>query len=238
MIAEIAYFALRCRLRIGLVRCKDPRSKKAGNAKDDIGKIKAPIGAGPAPFRRCGARIVTTLWFVRHAPAVTSGRIAGRRDVPADCTDTAQIAALSRHIAAISGAQIWSSPARRCQQTCAAMNLTPRLIPDLCEQDFGQWEDIPATEIPDLGPLSTRELASYRPPNGECFDQMCARVRPVLETANGPVVIIAHAGTARAALAMVTGPAALSFAIAPLSMTQLTRTPAGWAVECVNRICT
>lgn len=178
---------------------------------------------------------MTRLWLVRHAPAIAKGRIAGRRDVAADVTDTRQINALRQHLATLKEVDIWSSPARRCQQTCAALGLTPRLIPNLWEQDFGLWEDIPATEIPDLGPLTPRELARYRPPDGESFNQMCARVRLVLEKASGRVVVVAHAGTARAALSMVAGPAALSFAIAPLSVTQMTLTPAGWAVECVNR---
>ena len=58
----------------------------------------------------------------------------------------------------------------------------------------------------------------------------------MLTKAQGTTAIIAHAGTARAALAMVIGPAALSFSIAPLSLTILTRTPGGWAVEAVNRV--
>lgn len=183
-----------------------------------------------------GRRIVLGLWLVRHAPALSDGRIAGRRDVDADCADSAQIAALAHHLTRLSGAEIWASPARRCQQTCAALNLTPRLIPDLWEQDFGAWEDMPAAEIPDLGPLPPKDLARHRPPQGESFDDMCARVRPILETARTPVIIIAHAGTARAALSMVVGAAALSFAIAPLSLTQMSRTPGGWAVEGVNRV--
>lgn len=208
---------------------------QAENAKQEEGGIAPTAPSASVPHRAQGRRIVTQLWLIRHAPALSGGRVAGRRDVAADCSDSGRIAALRRYLTGLNGPQIWASPARRCQQTCAALDLQPRLFPALWEQDFGLWEDIPATEIPDLGPLSPRELARYRPPRGESFNQMCARVRPVLESAAGPVVIVAHAGTARAALAMVVGPAALSFAIAPLSVTQLTRTPAGWAVEYVNR---
>lgn len=230
-----SHFSLRCGARIGLVRAYVQAQEKPGHAKDEIGDIHPAPRGRSARHRGKRVRIVTRLWLVRHAPALTNGRIAGRRDVAADLTDTSQINALRQYLTTLRGAKIWSSPARRCQQTCTALGLTSEPVPDLWEQDFGLWEDIPATEIPDLGPLTPRELARYRPPDGESFDQMCARVCPVLVQASGPVVIVAHAGTARAAMSMVTGPAALSFAIASLSVTQMTRTPAGWAVECVNR---
>lgn len=172
------------------------------------------------------------LLILRHAPLARPG-LAGRRDVDADCSDGA---ALDWAANALRDAQsVWSSPARRCRQTCAALGLGPEYHPALWEQDFGAWE-APGAEIPDLGPLPLTELAAHRPPGGESFSDLCARVQPQLAQAQGTVAIVAHAGTARAALAMVVGPAALSFSIAPLSLTILTRTPAGWAVEAVNRL--
>lgn len=174
------------------------------------------------------------LWLIRHAPALSDGRLAGRRDVAADCSDDARIAALSRRLTGLVGTDIWCSPARRCRETGAALGLSPDLRAELWEQDFGAWEDIPADQIPDLGPLSPAELARYRPPNGESFNEMCARVVPVLEAASRDTVILAHAGTTRAALSMVAGPAALSFSVHPLAVTIMARTPSGWAVEAVN----
>ena len=172
------------------------------------------------------------LLILRHAPLARPG-LAGRRDVDADCSNAA---ALDWAAKALQGAEtIWASPALRCRQTCAALALFPEYHPALWEQDFGQWEE-PGAEIPDLGPLPIAELAAHRPPGGESFLDMCARVQPMLAQAQGTVAIIAHAGTARAALAMAVGPAALSFSIAPLSLTILARTPGGWAIEAVNRV--
>ena len=129
----------------------------------------------------------------------------------------------------------WSSPALRCRQTCAALGLTPEWHAALWEQDFGAWEQ-PGAAIPDLGPLPSGELARQRPPGGESFLDMAARVQPLLDRARGTVAIVAHAGTVRAALALAVGPAALSFSVAPLSLTILSRSPAGWAVEAINRV--
>ena len=132
-----------------------------------------------------------------------------------------------------------ASPDTVLTVTCAALALFPEYHPNLWEQDFGACEE-PGAAIPDLGPLPVAELAAHRPPGGESFLDMCARVQPQLAQAQtqglGTVAIIAHAGTARAALAMAVGPAALSFSIAPLSLTILARSPGGWAIEAVNRV--
>lgn len=167
--------------------------------------------------------------IARHAPLATAG-LAGRRDVAADCSDRA---ALDWLAARLGDLPLLCSPALRCRQTCAAMGLSPRLQPELWEQDFGAWE---RAGPPDLGPMSPQALAAHRPEGGESFLNMAARVQPVLLQARGTVAILAHAGTVRAALALAVGPAALSFSVAPLSLTILSRSTGGWAVEAVNRV--
>lgn len=173
------------------------------------------------------------LTILRHAPSLAGGRMAGRRDVPADCSD---LAGLARQAARIGGGgRIIASPALRCRQTAAGLGLiTDRLEPALWEQDLGAWEDLAPEALPDLGPLSMSALARHRPEGGESFDDMAARVIPVLQRLQRDSVLIAHAGTVRAALSMVVGPAALSFAVAPLSITVLRRAGEVWAVETVN----
>lgn len=174
----------------------------------------------------------TRLMILRHAPLAKPG-LAGRRDVAADCSDRA---ALGWAAQALQGAtQVWASPALRCRQTAQALGLSPEYHPALWEQDFGAWEQ-PGAQVPDLGPLPPEALARARPPGGESFLDMAARVRPLLESARGVTAIIAHAGTVRAALALAVGPAALSFSVAPLSLTVLIRHAGGWAVDCVNRV--
>lgn len=170
--------------------------------------------------------------ILRHAPSLTGGRLAGRTDVDADCSDAAALRAVA---ARLGGAEVIASPARRCVQTAEALGLSPaRLEPALWEQDHGDWEGQSYAALPDLGPLSPEALASHRPPNGESFRDMAARVRPVLDGLRRDSLLIAHAGTVRAGLAMVVGDAALSFSVAPLSLTILRRAGTAWAVEGVN----
>ncbi|WP_410217280.1 histidine phosphatase family protein [Paracoccus sp. (in: a-proteobacteria)] len=173
------------------------------------------------------------LSILRHAPSLAGGLMAGRRDVPADCSDDAALAWLMARIGRPS--RVLASPALRCRQTAEALGLkVDGLEPDLWEQDLGAWEGLPAERLPDLGPLSPAELARYRPEGGESFEDMAARAIPVLCGLTGHSLVVAHAGTVRAALSMVVGPAALSFAVAPLSLTVLRRAGDVWAVECVN----
>lgn len=184
----------------------------------------------------------TELLMIRHAPALTDGRMAGRRDVDADCSDALAFATLRGAIG--HSDHILASPALRCLQTAATLwpDLIPQQDPRLWEQDFGVWEDVAYAELPDLGTLSTADLAAHRPPNGESFLDLCTRTKPALQDAialGGKVVIVAHAGVIRAALGLALGAAAqgLSFQIAPLSLTTITALPGGvFSISGVNRM--
>lgn len=183
----------------------------------------------------------TELILMRHAPARHEGRLAGRRDVEADCPDAAVLGCLRR---AVAGAGLVSSPARRCLQTAAALwpAIAPRLDARLWEQDFGVWEGVEFASLPDLGPLPAQDLAHHRPPEGESFADLCDRVAPVLNELageGGRVVVMAHAGVVRAALALALGtvPGALAFQVAPLSLTRILALPGGgWSIAEVNRV--
>jgi alpha-ribazole phosphatase len=179
------------------------------------------------------------LLLIRHAPAETGGRLCGRRDVPARLDDTAALARLS---AALTGVrQVVTSPALRCRQTAEALfpSVAPDLDARLWEQDFGAEDGMAYADLPDLGPLPREALAERRPPGGESFADMAARVIQALEAlaaTDGPVAVVAHAGTVRAGLALAIGsvPAALAFEVAPLSLTRLRCFDGAFSVACVN----
>ncbi|WP_347311926.1 histidine phosphatase family protein [Defluviimonas sp. SAOS-178_SWC] len=187
-----------------------------------------------------GVAAATELILIRHAPALTGGRLCGRTDVPADCGDRGRVAALRAAVGVPD--RIVTSPALRCRQTAAALwpvEVDPLSDAALWEQDFGDWEGRAPDALPDLGPLSPAALAQHRPPGGESFADLCARVAPALIGAatGGRVAIVAHAGTVRAGLALALGsvPRALAFDVAPLSLTRLWALPdGGWSIATVN----
>ena len=188
----------------------------------------------------------TEVMLIRHAPARHGGRLAGRRDVPADLPEAAVLAGMRAAIGPIGGeARLVVSPALRCRQTAQALwpEVTPALDERLWEQDFGAWEGVDFTALPDLGTLALDGLAAHCPPGGESFADTCARVAPGLcELAGkggGRVAVVAHAGVVRAGLALATGQvaAALAFQVAPLSVTTLWALPGGqWSIAGVNRV--
>ncbi len=183
----------------------------------------------------------TDLILIRHAPSRPATRLAGHTDVPADLPPPDQLARARAAVGRV--ARLITSPALRCRMTASALfpGLAAQQDPRLWEQNFGEWEGMELTKLPDLGPLPRADLARHTPPGGESFADLCHRTAPALIAAArlpGPVIIVAHAGTIRAALALAMSSAAapLAFEIAPLSATHLRALPGGqWSVAHVNR---
>lgn len=180
------------------------------------------------------------LIVIRHAPALHGGRMAGRRDVPADLSDAVALDWARAALARAGVERAISSPAQRCVATAAALGWAAPSDARLWEQDFGAWEGVAFADLPDLGPLEAPALAAHRPPGGESFADLCGRVAPALNgiaAGGGCVAVFAHAGVVRAALALALGavPPALAFEVAPLSLTELRALPGGgWSIARVN----
>lgn len=77
-----------------------------------------------------------------------------------------------------------------------ALNVPMYEEPDVAELHAGDWEGVPYDECSDL-------LSGWpTPPNGESFDEFCARIkrgkRNVLNQHDGPILIVSHGGVFRA----------------------------------------
>lgn len=163
-------------------------------------------------------------------------------DAPADVSDGA---ALSRLKAQLPNSCVAiSSAARRAQETALALDLKPMLQAAFNEQDFGDWTGRAHDEVRrDFGAGYDDfwiAPARNRPPGGESFADQIARVRTAIGTLpDGDVIIVAHAGTVRAALAIALDLAAeqaLRFVIDPWSLTRIDRLEGAWRVVAVNRV--
>ena len=182
------------------------------------------------------------LLLIRHAPADHGGRLCGRSDVPALLPSEPELTPLRGWLSSCSS--VVSSPAKRCLQTADALFPERSVVTDdrLWEQDFGAHDGLPFSELPDLGVLDRETLAAQCPPGGETFAAMVTRVQPALMAlagrarSRGPVAVVAHAGTARAALglALELPSAGLGFEIAPLSVTRLRCHDGGLSIIATN----
>lgn len=176
------------------------------------------------------------LIVVRHGKTVSPATLNGRTDValaerPAPVALVPQV--------------LWVSPAERARETAAGMfpGVVQKADARLWEQDFGVWDGAPFADLPDIGEKSLAELADLKAEGGESFHDMQARAEPALRqaadlamSADVPVVVVAHAGIVRVALATAMGnaPAALAFQIRYNGATRITCTPGGFAVTAVN----
>jgi len=194
---------------------------------------------------------ICDIWLIRHARGIDGGAMAGRRDIDADCSDTASFEALRAKLGGFAQKDdhLLASPARRCLQTAAALletqAVTIRTDARLWEQDFGLWEGMAFADLPDLGPLAPPDLANFAPPQGESFTAVCARVWPALQNLGaGRHIIVAHAGVIRAALALALAEGdlhkahlGLGFSVGHLSLSRLSRSLApisAWAILGTN----
>jgi alpha-ribazole phosphatase len=163
------------------------------------------------------------LGLIRHAPVDGPRGVIHDVDASADVRDAAALLRLraqlpNPHVAI-------SSPARRARETAAALGLAASQDPSFSEQDFGDWTGRTHEEIRRDSEAVYDEFwrapASNRPPGGESFVEQIARVRGGIEALPaGEVILVAHAGRIRAAIAMaleLSPERALRFVINPLS---------------------
>ncbi|MCB1381656.1 MAG: histidine phosphatase family protein [Notoacmeibacter sp.] len=177
--------------------------------------------------------------LVRHAPRAEPHRLAGRTDLPAELPEAGALSAVASLIGPFD--HLVSSPALRCRQTAEALFPDREAVLDarLWEQDFGDWDGRAHSDIPDIGAMGRAALAAHCPPGGESFLDMARRALPALiALPAGRSLIVAHAGTVRAALGHALGDlaAGLAFEVAPLSATLIRALPGGaFSIGFVNR---
>ncbi|HEX7777488.1 MAG TPA: histidine phosphatase family protein [Parvibaculum sp.] len=186
--------------------------------------------------------------WIRHAPVQgQEARYYGQLDVAAEPVNPAVAAALSRRLPPVA---IWmTSPLTRTRQTALALKegVDPIAIPDLTDQNYGFWQGRGHNDVyaANRG-LDWSNPANIRPPEGESFADITARVANAVERLTAhysghSIVAVSHVGTIRSAIgfALSLDPAtAMRIDIAPLSLTRLTcRIVDGapvWSVGCIN----
>lgn len=193
----------------------------------------------------------TRFWWLRHAPtaAQAEGRIPDA-EAEADVSAAARLAALRRRLPTRA---LWiASPTRRAMQTVKALtHVRPLPIPALTEQDFGTWTGQRHADLWDSGDAAYRaywdDPVNNAPPGGESYAAQFARTAAAIrdlaaEHAGLDLILVAHAGTIRAALALALTEAnqpppltaSLGFTVDPLSLTRIDAIGPGWRIETVN----
>ncbi|WP_431283107.1 histidine phosphatase family protein [Humitalea sp. 24SJ18S-53] len=198
----------------------------------------------------------TRFFLIRHALVEPTARLVlyGDMDVPICGLALAADAQAYRWLAdrVPTGARWYVSPLSRTHATAAAIFAAgqpeqPLVQEDhLREQTLGEWqglthEDAASRMLQPAHPFWPHG-AEERPPGGESLADVIARVGAVMERLavahpGQDVVIVAHGGSIRGAIAHATGISphqVLQFSIRNLSLTRLEKRGPDWRVWAVN----
>ncbi len=169
------------------------------------------------------AALRTSLIFVRHGETDwnVSGRLQGQRDIPLNPRGRDQAGAVGRMLAKAYGADLAGldfvcSPMARARETMEILRGAARLpakeyaLDDrLKELTFGDWEGLTWSEVKARDPhgaaLREADKWDYKPPLGESYADLGARISPWLASLERPTLAVSHGGVARALMHVVAG---------------------------------
>ena len=152
-----------------------------------------------------------TLYLIRHGVVISvKGKtFIGQVEAPLDERGIEQAWALRRWLEPVTFSAAWCSDLSRSRRTARIVvghrNLLIRESAAFREIHLGAWDGYSFKEIESRFPMEFaargRDLEHWRPPGGESFADLGARVMPVLrrilDTAEDNVLLVGHAGVNR-----------------------------------------
>ncbi|MFY0617523.1 histidine phosphatase family protein [Shimia sp.] len=191
---------------------------------------------------------MTELHLVRHGPTHAKTMV-GWSDLPADLSDTAQLARLSNHLP--EDGIVISSDLQRCIATADAVQQHRTRLPhdpELREIHFGDWELKSFAEIEAEEPDHIRAYwetpGDVRPPNGESWNEVSKRVdraidRLITTHRGAKLIVVVHFGVILTQIQraqQLTAEEAFGHRIENLSVTSIKIHDSKWTVKAINQI--
>lgn len=159
--------------------------------------------------------MIHPIYFIRHGETDwnAEGRLQGQRDIPLNDLGRVQASECGGILASL-GVRVddlayRSSPLSRAVETMERVreaaglhSVGYRSDDRLRELNFGEWEGLTWREAEARDPgIAGRRIADkwhVRPPGGENYVDLAARVEAAIATLDRPSVIVAHGGVGRA----------------------------------------
>jgi broad specificity phosphatase PhoE len=135
------------------------------------------------------------IYLCRHGETewTLSGRHTSHTDLSLTENGKSQAQALGKHLHGIHFDAVYSSPRKRCLETCKQIGLHPQIDPDLSEWDYGDYEGKMRKELPQGWNLFLEGA-----PNGESPEEVALRAdRFLKKLPQGKIAIISHGHFAR-----------------------------------------
>jgi broad specificity phosphatase PhoE len=161
---------------------------------------------------------MNTLLFIRHAETDLAGRFCGQSDPPVNERGLHQIDGLLNLLESEPIDAVYTSDLMRSTTTAAAIGrasgLTPTIVPELREIDFGEWEGLNWAEIESRDLDYARRWSEAYPdlpaPAGESFatfrSRVLSKVRHLTEISSQEcAAVVTHAGVMRVVLCSLCG---------------------------------
>ena len=151
------------------------------------------------------------IYLLRHGEPVRQSerQLVGQIDIPLSDVGIIQAQGWCKELRATQFEHIYSSDLERARRTAELVgqgrNQPVESLPQLREINLGEWDGLTFRDVEARfpGEWSKRgaNLDRYRPPKGESFADLQARVVPafleIVEHAQSDVLVVAHAGVNR-----------------------------------------
>ncbi|MBO65416.1 MAG: histidine phosphatase family protein [Actinobacteria bacterium] len=150
------------------------------------------------------------LLIVRHGRTVAnaSGLLQGRVDNPLDAVGRQQAQEISLALGTVD--IVVSSPLQRARETAEPLGLPLRLDERWIELDYGEWDELPITEVTADQWAQWRSDSTFAPPGGESLAELDQRVAEacndlLAEAAELNVAVFTHVSPIKSAMAWALG---------------------------------
>jgi alpha-ribazole phosphatase len=148
--------------------------------------------------------------FIRHSSlAVPRGVCYGFTDIDVSSNFSMEADWLKRTLSAFNPGVVVSSPLQRCMKLAVEVFNAPIIVDDnLKEVNYGDWEGEKWEDIGVEGDnLWMYQNINNRPPNGESFNELQARVIEVFDDISknnqDKIVVVCHGGVIRSVLSHI-----------------------------------
>ena len=193
-----------------------------------------------------------TMYLARHGETTwnSEGRLQGMQEAPLSERGVAQTLETVRYLSGIPFQLVLTSPLQRTRAiadpVAQHLGLTPTVVSDLQEIDFGSWEahtwpEIKAAHADTVHAWGLRSM-SARPEGGESLAEVVTRARRVrsfLEsTPATPVLVVSHGAFSRVLIPVLLNLGASSggeFDLPNGSVSVFTLETTGWETSVIGR---